>query len=381
MYEENIVDDDNNHAYIQEFFSLSIDKFPVEGLSFYTNGHISFEADEGFKSNAFDPWLNIIYVDWLDSEYRKNVRAGRQFIYLGVTNEIIDGVFGKFSGTKGTGIGLYAGRTVDGSRGGFEGDNTAGTRLHFNMGRQKEVGLSYAIESDDSEPSKENIGIDGFYTVNDSLEFYGHLYYDLIAEDLYDLELYSFYQPSRRLTISVDYNQTVPSLLLDKTSIFWVFSVNKQSDAGLDLDYELTDIATLMAHFRYYNYEEGDNAHSYGVGTKFKYGANAGHYVIGKLNRFDDVVGGYYELQLLNKYNMKKKLTFANDFLLVLLDKKTLDKDYSFSMGGDIRYAAAKKLAIEFGIDYRSTPFYENELRSTFKVLYNFSFNTARTKN
>jgi hypothetical protein len=248
------------------------------------------------------------------------------------------------------------------------------------MDRQKEIGISYAIESDDSEPSKENIGIDGFYTVNESLEFYGHLYYDLIAENMYDLELYSLYQPSQRLTIAVDYNQTIPSLLLDKTSIFWVFSVNEQNDAGLNLDYDLTRSATLNAHYRYYNYEDGDTGNSYGIGAKLSYGANAGNYVIGNINRYDDIIGGYYELQLLNRYKLKKSVALANDILLVLLDNKTLNRDYSFSMGGDIRYVAGRKLTLECGIDYRSTPFYENEIRSTFKVMYNFSFDTAGAK-
>jgi hypothetical protein len=381
MYDETFVDDDISHARLQEYFTLSIDSLPVEGLSFYTNGHLSFEADEGFESDAFDSWLNIIYLDWLDSDYRKNIRAGRQFIYMGVTNEIIDGVFGRYSNSNGMGIGLYAGTTVDGSTGGFQGNNTAGTRLHYNMDRQKEIGLSYAIESDNSDPAKENIGVDGFYNVNENLEFYGHLYYDLIAEDLYDLELYTLYQHSQRLTVSVDYNHTVPSLLLDKTSIFWVFSVDRQRDIGIDIDYDLTAFTTINGHYRYYNYEDGDSANSYGIGAKLRYGAGAGHYAIGKINRYDDVVGGYYELQLLNRYNLKKKLSLANDILLVLLDNKTLDSDYSFSMGGDIRYAAAKKLALEFGIDYRSTPFFDSEIRGTFKVLYNFSFDTARTKN
>ncbi len=380
MYDENFVDDDKNHARLQEYFSLSIDRLPVEGLSFYTNGHISFEADEGFESNAFDSWLSIIYLDWLDSDFRKNIRAGRQFIYSGVTNEIVDGVFGRYSMTNGLGIGLYAGTTVDVSTGGFQGNNTAGTRLYYNMNRQKEIGLSYVFESDDSEPSKENMGVDGFYNVNESLEFYGHLYYDLIAEDVYDLELYSLYQHSHRLTVSIDYNQTIPSLLLDKTSIFWVFSVDRQRDIGIDIDYNLTTFTSITGHYRFYKYEDGDSANSYGIGAKFRYGADADHYVTGKANRYDDVDGGYYELQLLNRCTLQKKLSLANDILLVLLDNKTLDSDYSFSVGGDMRYAIAKKLALEFGIDYRNTPFYENELRSIVKVLYNFTFDTAGTK-
>lgn len=380
MYDETFVDDDSNHARLQEYFSLSIDNLPVEGLSFYTNGHVSFEADEGLNSDAIDPWLNIIYLDWIDSEYSKSIRAGRQFIYLGVTNAIIDGVLGRYSNSNGLGIGLYAGTTVDGSTGGFEGNNAVGTRLHYNMDRQKEIGLSYANESDSSEPAKENIGVDGFYNVNDRLELYGHMYYDLIAEGLYDLELYSLYQHSQQLTVSVDYNHTVPSLLLDKTSIFWVFSVDRQRDIGIDIDYNLTALTTINGHYRYYDYEAGDSAHSYGAGAKLRYGANADHYAIGKINRYDDVVGGYYELQLLNRYKLKKKISLASDIFLVLLDNKTLDSDYSFSMGGDIRYAATKKLTLELGLDYRSTPFYDSEVRSTFKVLYNFAFDTARTK-
>ena len=83
----------------------------------------------------------------------------------------------------------------------------------------------------------------------------------------------------------------------------------------------------------------------------------------------------------MNRYNLIKKLSLVNDILIVLLDNKTLDRDYSFSMGSDIRYAAAKKLSLEFGIDYRSTPFYDSELRGTFKVLYSFNFDTARTEN
>jgi len=379
-YDEYFVDDNENHARLQEFFSLSIDRLPVDGLSFYTNGHISFEADEGFESDSFDPWLSIIYVDWHDSKFRQNVRAGRQFIYMGVTNEIIDGVLGRYSNSNGMGIGLYAGTTVDGSTGGFEGNTTAGTRLYYNMDRQKEIGLSYAIESDDSDPAKENIGIDGFYNVNERLEFYGHLYYDLIAEDLYDLEVNSLYQPSQRITVSVDYNQTEPSLLLDKTSIFWVFSVDRHRDIGIDIEYDLTAYTTMSGHYRYYNYEDGDSANSYGIGAKFRYGADAGNYAIGKANRYGSVVSGYYELQLLNRYNLKKNISLANEIILVLLDDKTLGSDYSFSIGGDIRYVTAKKLALEFGVDYRRTPFYDNELRGTFKVLYNFTFDTARTK-
>ena len=381
MYEETFVDEDDNHARLQEYFTLSIDRLPVENLSFYTNGHISFESDEGFQSDAFDSWLNIIYLDWHDTDYRKNIRAGRQFIYLGVTNEIIDGLFGRYANSNGMGISLYAGTTVDESTGGLEGNNTAGTRLHVNMNRQKEIGLSYAVESDNGDPVKENIGVDSFYIVDESLEFYGHLYYDLIAEDFYDLEFYSLYQHSQKLTVSADFNQTVPSLLLDKTSIFWVFSVDRQRDIGVDIDYDLTALTTINGHYRYYRYDEGDTAHSYGIGAKIRYGADAGHYAIGNINRYDDVVGGYYELQLMNRYNLIKKLSLANDILIVLLDNKTLDRDYSFSMGSDIRYAAAKKLSLEFGIDYRSTPFYDSELRGTFKVLYSFNFDTARTEN
>ncbi len=380
MYDETFVDDNENHAQLQEFFTLSINAFPIKGLSFYTNGYINFEADEGFQSDAVDPWLNIIYIDWLDNEYRKNIRAGRQFIYLGVTNEIIDGVFGRYSITKGIGIGLYMGRTVDGAAGGFEGDNTAGTRLHYAMGRQKEVGLSYEVVSDDSEPSHENIGIDGNYTVSERLEFYGHAYYDLLAEDFYDLEIYSLYQPAQHLTIAIDYNQTVPSLLLDKTSIFWVFSVNKQHDIGIDMDYDLTRSTSLSAAVRYYNYDFDDSAVSFGAGCKFRYGEHRKNYIIGRVNRHDDKVSGYYDLQLLNRFNLNNRITLANDTLLVLLDEKTLDRDYSFSIGGDIRYALGKKLNLEFGIDYRSTPFYENELRSIFKLVYDFNFDTAREK-
>lgn len=244
---------------LYEFLTLNAYDLGSRELSLHLDAFGVVDLRGDAKDTDRDGELTSAYLQWHDREHDLFVRAGRQYVRVGVTSDRLDGLYGDWYSDYHVGVQAFGGQQVNSDLGGDSGDYQWGGRLYVRYPRF-ELGFSGMEARDDDQLAFAQMGVDGWAQVDKAVAVNAHGYWDRVNEEWYDLQLLLTWDATDALVVSADGRRVIPNLFLSHTSIFGndIFTTGEQREVGLRADYRLNRHLQLAAYTRYYDYSEGD---------------------------------------------------------------------------------------------------------------------------
>lgn len=144
-----------------EYLKVDYDKGEPGQVSAHLYGWLRASLGEDFFDRDATGELLYGYLEYLSPGSRMTVRAGRQYLFAGVTNEALDGVRADLELAPGLSLSAYAGQpaaleTTEGR----SGDWLLGGRLDWRPRPALGLGLSYKYLANDGSREESLLGID-----------------------------------------------------------------------------------------------------------------------------------------------------------------------------------------------------------------------------
>ncbi len=379
-FEQTLQEEEGTFIPLYEYVTLNLTDVGISGLSFHTSGWgrvnlYDYPEDDLTKEN-----LTYGYLDLWRLGNTVNLRAGRQLIYLGVVSGHADGVLLQLR-QKYFGLGVFGGIPVSEESKMSEnlflesesGDRMEGGRLYLAYPQIGEVGFSVLYSEDDNNPDQRYWGVDWELTRYSLLSIIGHLNYDIISEEVYDLAILPILRLGKGLKFSYNYYRTIPTAAISKNSIFSVFaSDDTVTDTGYTLDLRVGRIKLSM-DLHSYDYEAGEDTSKKGGGLAASYGEKRDNLAAIAYHSCKGVENDYHELRVYVRHHIIEDLFLDLDYLQFFYDKEIKDEDYSLNLVGNLGYSLADNVKIMGAIDYSTNPLAEeNEVRGLMKIAWNF---------
>ena len=367
-----------------EYLQIDMGNLTEKGLSFHLYGWGRYDfTDNDFYNDNTAGELLYGYLEYNKSTNNMNARFGRQYVFEGVANEAVDGF--RLSGDLGRYLAatVYAGQPVGlDSTDGRGSDSIYGGRIALHKGMQGEVGLSYKNIENNGVTTEEMAGVDISAYLPWGVNFYGNSVRNMEtkgwAEHAYGLNFslgdlhvrphYSMFDYKDYLGTGV--NSSNPFNFLATTG-------EGVGITGLDLTWLQSTTWVFGGKLKSYNYDIGD--------TNYYYSALATWHGI-EMNEVGCEIGvqdGSMDEQsyrLMRLYWVWDSLGILNWLDIVTgeityskYDKDIFGQDYSFfsslGIGNNLMNDA---LNIKLSADFSDDPFFDNDLRSTLSLTYNF---------
>lgn len=139
--------------------------------------------DEGYYQDDTAGELMYGYLEVKPADYNVGLRLGRQYLFDGVSNELVDGVAVSAEAKGGVLFSLYGGLPVSlSTTSGTSGDALYGGRI-AHRGESHTVGVSYKLAENDSETAQEVVGGDVALFLPADVNIFGVSRYNLETEN------------------------------------------------------------------------------------------------------------------------------------------------------------------------------------------------------
>jgi hypothetical protein len=378
-FEQTIQDEEGTFIPLYEYFTLNLTDVKISGLSFHTSGWGRVNLYDYPEDDLANEDLTYGYLDLWRLGNTVNLRAGRQLVYLGVVSGHADGILLQLRQPY-YGIGIFGGIPVSQESKLSEslfledesGDRMQGGRLYVAYPQIGEVGLSLLYSEDDNNPDQRGLGVDWELTRYSLLSIIGHLNYDLISEETYDLAIIPVIRLGRGLKFTYNYYRTIPTAAISKNSIFSAFaSDDAVTDSGYTLDLRVGRIRVSM-DLHSYDYEAGEDTSKKGGLVAVSYGEKRDNVASIAYHSCKGVENDYHELRLYVRHHIMEDLFADLDYLNYFYDEEINGEDYSLNLVGDVGYSLADNVEVLGAIDYSSNPLEDNEVQGIMKVVWNF---------
>jgi hypothetical protein len=371
---------------LYEYLQIDTGELEDYGLSFHLYGWGRADlADSEYFEDQTGGELLYGYLEYRREANQYGIRLGRQHVFEGVANETVDGL--RLSGNLGDyfSLSVYGGQPVGlNSVQGSDGDSIFGGRLAHRNGSKYEIGVSYKASENDDETAEEMMGVDLALSLPENIRLSGYSSYNQESEGwaeqswelrvpLGSVTFKPYYQQfSYEDYFSTGANAVNPFLLLAQ-------SAEELTAYGLDALWQYDRNWTFGGKLKQHEYDQADSAQTYSVlaawqgGDLSQYGAEIGRTAGG------DTAGNEYNLVRVYGYSEKMGGRIGVDFisadmLMAAYDEEIYGKDSSLfvSLGAGRRYMG-DALAVKLSGDYSQDPYFDEDLRGTLTVSYNFA--------
>ena len=375
FYQKTIGGEEIIQAPVYEYLRLNLSDLGMEGLSLHLSGWAKAELHDYLPGESKNGDLNYGYLDWQTGKRALQIRAGRQFVYMGVASRQTDGVTIRFE-KHNLGVGIIGGSPVTGQEESSDGNYLTGGQVYYTLNLRKDLGgemaISYLSLQNRKQPAQSLTGLNLGIRPMSGVDISGHAYYDFYLNEIYDVALLPVVRFWKPLKVSLRYNRTNPSALISKTSIFSVFANGQVQQFGGGADYDILNNLNFRADYLYTDYEDY-LAREYSGGLIFKYGKKNRNKVSASVRRGDENENGYIEPRVYLKQEIGKKFSFDADVVFIYFDEEINSEDYSLSLGGDLSYTLNKNIKLIGAVDYTKSPISQDEYRGMLKLVYDFS--------
>ena len=375
FFQETVGGEKVDFAPVYEYLRLSLSDLGVQGVSLHLSGWAKAELHDYLPGDTKNGDLNYGYLDWQIGNRVLNVRAGRQFSYMGVASRQTDGVMVRFEKYN-LGVGIISGSPVTNPGESSAGDFLTGGQIYYTLNLRNNLGgelaLSYLSQQNGKQPDQSLAGLNLGLRPMSRVDISGHVYYDFLLKEIYDVAVIPVYQPWRPLRVSLRYYQTIPSALISKTSIFSVFANGKVQKVGGGVDYDILRNLNFQADYLYLSYDDYF-AREYSGSLAYRYGKKNRNEVSLGVNRGDESKNGYIEPRLYLRQEIWKKLSLDLDLIYLYYDERIKGQDYSLSLGGDLSYTLNKNIKLVGAFDFTNSPISEEAYRGALKLVYDFA--------
>src|SRR5512139_1304441 len=227
-----------SQAIIAQYLRLS---YAPEGKPYSITGYGRIWKDLGNPAVRDDDFQGRLYYLYLDYELTPNIstRIGRQFTNLTAGTSLMDGISLDVHKIGPVGFTLAGGRDIvysldsEFSR---SGNYFAGIDVHLENVKSTQLGFSYVRRYDESDLSREELGMNFRYFFK-TLSPYAELKYDVLSEVFDEATVGVDFFPTSNLMIKAEFFHSYPTF--DATSIYSVFAADKFREYLIRAEYAL----------------------------------------------------------------------------------------------------------------------------------------------
>lgn len=387
-FERDIDSDEEQVLPIYQYLKLDSNNFTLEGLSFHAYGWGRHEAaDSNFFDDQSEGELLYAYLDYAADDSPVRARLGRQYIFSGVANDSIDGLWLKATLSRYLSASAYAGQPVSlSTTNGRSGDSIYGGRLAHKNRNLYEIGLSYQASDNDGDRASHLLGADlaaelplnallyGFSTMNMETEEW--------AEHSYEVNFYLgsvtvrpfFEYYSYQDYFDTGATATNPFSLL-------ALSGDELSTFGLDASWRQSASFTFSGKIKSYSYDQNLTSRFVSVTTAWNseeterttVGVEVG-YMDGEAASNDYfLLRGYV---FIDETDDRLWLDFiSGDITYALYDRDIQGTGYSlFTSLGVGKTFYNDRLTTRLSGDYSQDPYFDDNLQVLLSVSFAFDF-------
>jgi hypothetical protein len=369
-----------------QFLGLDADKIGDPNLSMHLYGWGRVDLADRSTDKSSDANFTYGYLRYLFPKANGEIKAGRLFLFEGVSIENVDGVRARVDLAKGFTLSVYGGipvrpdRTNDNS-----GDFITGGRASYRYPSILELGVSAVYETGmtngpitDLKDYRQLVGGDLWFRPHKTVELTGRTSYNTVtggfAENSYLLTI----KPLPPLTITGDYNQYRFKDYYSDTNIRSLFNPNNNGDIkyyGGSVTYVIAKPIEVTASYRHYDREYTGNSNRFG--GELRYTPLEGKVKTGlSYYRVDapSAVNSYDEIRGYVMYNGAKfmaSIDAISDFYdnnVNIYGKKT-----AFEIQGSTGYRLLPYLTLSGDISYSENPQYKDEVKGLLRLTVNYS--------
>ncbi len=364
---------------IYEYLRLDLSRDRDDPLSFHLYGWgRATEGDEFFEDDTAGELL-YGYLQYRPPAQNLLLRLGRQYVFEGVANESVDGLFARIDLTSSVSVSGYAGMpaALDSSAG-RDGDLLYGGRVAWSRRGLFEIGTSYKFIANDSDTDEKRIGVDLSLQLPKDIFVSGYSTRNLItggwAEHSYEARLYWGSLEVRPFFQSFNYddffsdrdNSAAPFRFLAGTG-------NSLTSTGGEVFWYPDERIECGVKVKYYNYQERFDSSQYYAGFltwKWSILSQAGL----EIGRMDgDGTENRYTLGRAFFYWDAAPGFLTGDVVYVPYDEQIYAEDRSlFASVGVGKKFLRDSLALKLSIDYSSDPYFEEDVRGLFRVDFTY---------
>lgn len=370
---------------VYEYLQIDVDTPDEPGLAFHLYGWGRADlADNDYYTDATEGELLYGYLEYSRQTARFNAKLGRQHVFAGVANEVLDGLrissdLGRyFSGS------LFGGQQVAlSSEQGRSGDSIYGGRLAHHLAGRYDLGVSYKKIRNDSVDAEEMTGVDLAAYLPHDVSLYGISTYNLASDDWgehsYELRFPLGPMALRPYFQQFQYEDYFGTGANSASPFrFLADSGEELTVGGADLTLPVGSAWVVVGKFKHYDYKVlDDTSPFYGAQATWsgeqqcRIGGEVG-YMNGEVAQND-----YYLVRVFAYWDQLPDVApvgfVSGDVVYVGYDEAIYGADNSLfaSLGAGQKFMD-EALELKLSADYSSDPYFDHDLRGMLTASYRF---------
>jgi hypothetical protein len=383
--------DKQNLVPATQFLSLASTGVGDPNLSIYLSAWGRVDLADKSTAKDSDGTLSYGYLRYLFPKADAEIKAGRFFVFEGVSSENIDGVFAKTGLAKGFAISAFGGAPVHpASSVDNRGNSITGGRFSYSAPSYLELGVSTVYEKGlisgplaKLRDTRQLVGGDLWLKPHAVADLKGRISYDTINQGIAEQSWLLGLKTGSSSTLTVDYSQFEFKELFAASSIRSLFNPDTpggQKKAGFSYSIQAAKPLELTAA---YHHTEQDQK-----GPSDRFGLQ------GRLNAFEDKgiaglsynrvnapsgVNSYHETRAFLIYTTAK-YSASIDGILNLYDEPINGKKNGFEVQGSAGYRLKPNLNLSFDLSFAQNPAYNSEVKGLARLSYNYDSTKGAAK-
>jgi len=380
--------DKQNIVPATQYLSLESSGIGDPNLSLHLNGWGRVDLADKSTTKDSDGALNYGYLRYLFPQANAEVKAGRFFVFEGVSTENIDGLFLKTGLAHGFAIAAFGGAPVHpDSSVDNRGDYITGGRLSYSALSMLEIGVSTVYENGGmvSGPisklrdARQLVGGDLWLKPHAVADLKGRISYDTINEGIAEQSWLLALKTGSNGMLALDYSQYEFKELFAASSIRSLFNPDTpggQKTAGISYTFQAAKPLELTAAYRNTDQDE--------IGSADRFGLQ------GRLNLFEDKglaglsyfrvnapsgINSFHEARAYLLYTAAR-YSASVDGIVDIYDDSINGQKNGFEIQTSAGYQLIPGLNLSCDLSYSQNPSYDEELKGLVRL--SFNYNTGR---
>lgn len=376
FFQQSYRGEQSTHLALFEFAQFEASDVGTPGLDMYFSGWGRWDALDAMdpeEEAVGDAELDAAFVRWRHEDHWLDVSLGRRFVHTGPAAERIDGLQIQLDPVRFFGLQGFGGIPVTSQVGQRDGDWAYGGRLYLGWRPWFEIGFSSAAFTEKSQPDRQRFGGDVTVLPGPWVDLLGHAYYDSLFNALVDAEATLVVRPVQDLKILGQIDRLMPSALLGMQSFFSVFSFDSITTVNSEVSYVAWRRLAVSGLYNLVTYDHGDPANRYGGSLGLLWGEARENTLDLGARRLDRQDNGTLELRGYLYQRLGADFFTAIDAVHYRLDRAVWGTDEGFNGALSLGWHVTEDLDLSTSGFYRTSPYYEQDVRALIKVAYNFN--------